>query len=101
MYKVVGYAKCSCGAYTIELEDLETSKTKTVNYKGTLKQFCLLPEITNTEITVKLKFHKDLYDNCNYCVNNWGLDLCGCGSGEKFGKCKNGLNVCTVPSQSL
>ena len=38
---------------------------------------------------------------CNYCVNKWGVDLCGCGSGEKFGECKNGYSECQRPAQKL
>jgi hypothetical protein len=38
---------------------------------------------------------------CNYCVNHWGLDLCGCGSGEKFGECGNGYYECQRPAQSM
>jgi hypothetical protein len=41
------------------------------------------------------------YVNCNYCVNHWGIDLCGCESGEKFGKCKKNLPQCIRPTQSI
>lgn len=27
---------------------------------------------------------------CDHCVNHWGIDLCGCGSGQKVGKCECG-----------
>lgn len=40
---------------------------------------------------------------CDYCVNKWGIDLCGCGSGEKVGKCDNGYSECRrkEPAQIL
>lgn len=41
------------------------------------------------------------YFNCNYCINHWGTDLCGCGSGKKFGKCDNHLPECEFPAQSI
>lgn len=39
--------------------------------------------------------------SCDYCVNNWGTDLCGCGSGEKFGDCEEGHSECGRPAQSI
>jgi len=41
--------------------------------------------------------------SCNYCVNHWGVDLCGCGSGQKVGKCKNDYYECQnkIPAQQL
>lgn len=27
---------------------------------------------------------------CDHCVNHWGIGLCGCGSGQKVGKCECG-----------
>ena len=38
---------------------------------------------------------------CNHCVNHYGLDLCGCGSGEEFGKSNNGFDECKVPMQKI
>ena len=82
------YAKCSCGAYTIEVEDLRTGERKQVNYIGTLKSFAEEYGMVNNTIGSRLRWNKNSYANCNHCVNHWGLDLCGCGSGENFGKCK-------------
>jgi len=41
--------------------------------------------------------------NCNHCVNNYGIDLCGCGSGEPVGECDGDFEACKSgsPSQSL
>ena len=44
---------------------------------------------------------KSGFSNCNYCVNHWGIDLCGCGSGEKFGECDYGFPECKRPAQSI
>lgn len=39
--------------------------------------------------------------NCNHCINHWGIDLCGCGSGEQFNECGEGLDECGTPMQSI
>jgi len=49
------------------------------------------------------RVNADDWGNCNYCVNHWGIDLCGCGSGEKVGECDNDFQEClnNIPMQSL
>lgn len=37
----------------------------------------------------------------DHCVNHYGLDLCGCGSGNPFGKCDEYLPECSIPMQSV
>lgn len=39
--------------------------------------------------------------HCDHCINGWGIDLCGCGSGEKIGKCHNKFFECknNLPAQ--
>ena len=70
--------KCSCGAITVIDEDGE-------DYS--------MPE----EVYYKLYSEVEIigsYGGCNYCVNHWGIDLCGCGSGEKVGECDNDYEEC-------
>ena len=38
---------------------------------------------------------------CNHCVNNWGLDLCACGSGETPEECDGEFEECGRPMQNL
>jgi len=46
---------------------------------------------------------KDKYGCCDYCVNHWGIDLCGCGSGQKVGECDGDFYECrhNIPAQTL
>jgi hypothetical protein len=34
------------------------------------------------------------YFCCNHCVNHYGIDICGCGSGQPVGKCDNDFDEC-------
>lgn len=86
----VGYFRCECGAITILAAggaDYSVSKT---NFRR------FFPTLDLTRIT---RYKKTC--NCNHCVNHYGLDLCGCGSGEEFGKCTNGLEECAIPMQVI
>ena len=76
--------KCSCGAVTVQLGRVSVSMTE--------KQFH--QNFMDLEIEGE-------YGNCNYCVNHWGIDLCGCGSGEHFSECKEGFDECGTPMQSM
>lgn len=87
--KIIGYSRCNCGAITIFTED----KSYSCRNKN-LKSFC--PDIDLRKI---VRYQKSFC--CDHCVNHYGLDLCGCGSGEKFGKCGNGLPECKIPMQIL
>ena len=40
------------------------------------------------------------FNTCNHCVNHYGLDLCGCGSGQAFGNCENEYDECCMPHQT-
>jgi hypothetical protein len=77
--------RCQCGAVTVELEG--------ESYSMPLKEYRrlfagqLVPQKTAC--------------NCNYCVNHWGIDLCGCGSGHKFGRCGNRLSECGRRAQDM
>ena len=86
--------KCQCGAFTLEIALADGDQ-----------QICSM-----TEDTLEAKIGKDViapvlqdtvYSNCNHCVNNWGIDLCACGSGETPDKCENDHEVCGTPMQTL
>jgi hypothetical protein len=77
--------KCECGAITVSIDGIDYSM-RPATFK---KTFGKTPPRKAT-----------LY-NCNHCVNHWGTDLCGCGSGRKFGKCDMHLSECRTPMQSI
>jgi len=80
--------KCNCGAVTVE----HNGKPYNMMEESLPDYF---PELVGVELD------RDNVVNCNYCINNWGVDLCGCGSGEKFGECDNNLNECSRPIQDI
>lgn len=82
------YAMCSCGAITFYTDDGNEYSC----VQKSMKAF--FPDIDRR----RLRRLPALYC-CNHCVNHYGLDLCGCGSGELFGDCKNGLPECAFPMQ--
>jgi hypothetical protein len=77
--------KCACGAITITIEGVDYSM-RPVSYKRLFN---------------KTPPRKVDYNSCNHCANHWGVDLCGCGSGKLFGKCKNEMRECRHPMQSM
>ena len=85
--KIIGYSKCSCGAITIFTGN-ESYSCK----QEKLKMF--FPDIDLRKIS---RYPESFC--CDHCVNHYGLDLCGCGSGEDFGKCENDLDECKIPMQ--
>lgn len=78
--------KCKCGAVTVEIEG--------ESYSMPRKEF-------RSRFPGKRTQRGRTTGCCNYCVNHWGTDLCGCGSGEKFGKCGNGLSECKHAAQDI
>lgn len=34
------------------------------------------------------------YWQCDHCVNHWGVDVCGCGSGQPVGACEGECADC-------
>ncbi len=88
MYEIENYQKCSCGAITLFMENGEAYSCKQKN----LRKF--FPSIDLR----KIERLPESYC-CNHCVNHYGLDLCGCGSGEEFGKCDEGFDSCKQPMQ--
>lgn len=84
--------RCNCGAVSFELND-QTYSCKETNLRK------LLPKGT------KVRYAKNTYYNCNHCVNHYvnhyGLDLCGCGSGEPPDECENEFDECGSPMQVI
>lgn len=88
--KITTYQKCSCGAITLSTR---TSRSYSCKQENLQKFF---PGIDLNSI-------EQLPDSycCDHCVNHYGLDLCGCGSGEDFGECENGFRECRRPMQRV
>jgi hypothetical protein len=86
---ITGYSKCICGAITLIVNGTPYSVRQ-----SHLKRF--FPQIDLRTIT---RYPETFC--CDHCVNHYGLDLCGCGSGVPFGHCDNGLAECRKPMQSL
>lgn len=79
--------KCNCGAVTVFADGFTNSmmpKDFKIHFDG-------------------LKIGKQIMSACDYCCNRWGIDLCGCGSGQKVGKCDGGYDECrnNIPAQQL
>lgn len=90
--EIESYQVCSCGALTFNMSNGSSYSVQ----KRNLKKF--FPDLDLR--TLKGKKMQDCFC-CNHCVNHYGLDLCGCGSGEPFGKCENGFEECKIPMQLL
>jgi len=59
--------RCNCGALTVEING--------ENYSMSAKSFDkTFPDFFSGD-------YKAIYHSCDYCVNHWGTDLCGCGCG--------------------
>ena len=87
MSDIVIRGKCRCGAVEMVVEG---------------ESYCAMPKKAREVLGVsKLPRAKCRYSSCNHCVNNWGLDLCACGSGEPPELCKEGFSCCGEPSQVL
>ena len=82
------YTKCICGAITIQTDDGMRYMSKKI--KKFMPQLDLR-KVKRYQTTVM----------CDYCVNNYGLELCGCGSGELFGQCDNNEIECQKPMQCI
>ena len=83
------YAKqCECGAVTVYFDQQNNASMPFEKYQEKFNH---------------IKIESEKFHTCNYCVNHWGIDLCGCGSGEKLGECSEDLFPCknNVPSQTL
>lgn len=89
--EITSYFVCSCGAITFTMKDGKTYSCARKN----LKRF--LPDIDLRRI----KREPIKPYGCDHCVNHYGLDLCACGSGEPYGKCGCGHEVCGEPMQKF
>lgn len=84
--------QCQCGAVTVDGTDTDGEVfSNSMSYETFLEEF---PGVVFS--------NESKYSNCNHCVNHWGIDLCGCGSGELVGKCQEGFNECrnSIPAQT-
>jgi hypothetical protein len=77
--------RCECGAITVEINGASYSMPRKI----------FLDKFPGEKVPRKTM------GCCDYCVNKWGVDLCGCGSGKKFKKCKEGYAECRRPAQSI
>jgi len=79
-------SECQCGAITFN--------------KGK-SDFSVLKENVNNFFELDVENFKADYSyyGCNHCQNNWGLDLCACGSGESIEECDLECSNCGQPSQ--
>lgn len=79
--------KCACGALTVEIEGNSYSMSSETFDKT-------FPDLFSGDYGIN-------WGNCNHCINHWGIDLCGCGSGEEFGECDNEMEGCDRPAQAI
>ena len=86
---IENYFKCQCGAVTLTVDGASYSVKR-----SRLKQFFPDADLR------KIRRYPTVFC-CDHCVNHYGLDLCGCGSGERFGHCGNDLDECKIPMQVL
>jgi hypothetical protein len=78
---IIFYNKCECGAITI--------KTKAGVYS--CKKFFFPLLFPNVDLRKCRKARTPLKSTtCSHCADNYGLDLCSCGSGKTVGKCSCG-----------
>ena len=80
-------SRCDCGAITVENNEFSNSMTE----KTFRKEF---PGFRAPR--------KPDWWSCNHCINHWGIDLCGCGSGEPVGECDGDFPQCKagIPYQT-
>ena len=96
---VEDYGVCECGAVSITIFDDRTYHCRKENIPtffnfdfGDLEQNCIE---NGGEI------HRLEYYCCDHCVNHYGLDLCGCGSGEDYGNCNYDFDECSYPMEDF
>jgi len=76
---------CSCGAVTITIDGNDYSMPRELLSEYNIKEEDITHEVCG----------------CNYCINHWGIDLCACGSGEKYQECKEEYEVCGNSMQNI
>lgn len=99
---VSGYSECSCGAVTIYLKDggqFSCQKDRMKKYLGKSYEDLLIDSAWDG---IKITEYKETY-MCDHCVNHYGVDLCGCGSGEEVGECEGEFDecICEIPMQTV
>jgi hypothetical protein len=105
--KPVFAKRCQCGAVTVHFNEKVGSSQPTcesslsVGDSGT--SYSIPEEYFQQHFAHLIDLEESEFYNCDYCVNNWGIDLCGCGSGEKVGECDNDFVHCreNIPAQIL
>lgn len=85
---IKGYSRCECGAITLFVLDGKRYSCKASN----LRKY-----VPNIDLRRIRKYHKTY--SCDHCVNNYGMDICACGSGEDYHKCHGGFDECGKPMQ--
>jgi len=77
---------CACGAITVATREFSNS---------------MRPATFKREFPDLAMPRKATWSCCNHCVNHWGIDLCGCGCGQKVGRCNGGFRQCrsNIPAQ--
>lgn len=93
IYGITHITKCQCGAFTFE----KNEKSVCVKPENAAMFFTAMHP--SRFFTLANKLSPQFY-TCNHCANNWGLDLCRCGSGEFFWDCHN-EEGCGVPSEDM
>jgi len=78
---------CECGAATVEHE----GQTYSMKLDTLGKHF---PDLMDAAPDCEV-------GSCDYCVNHWGIDLCGCGSGQAPSECDEGYPECGMPMQII
>ena len=84
------FAYCQCGAITLYAENDIRYSCKAENLRKFFPTLDLRKMDEEQETIM-----------CDHCINNYGLDLCGCGSGKEYGKCDNGYDSCHMPYQQF
>lgn len=91
MCQVTSIQHCQCGATTVYLDNDSNASMPFESYQEKFGEETKLMRSGRTMTC------------CNYCVNHWGVDLCGCGSGQKVGECDGNFTECInqIPAQEL
>lgn len=75
--KIEYIQKCKCGAVTIRFDNSASNS-----------MFWETFEKLDLDTGDATWLHQSYC--CDHCINHWGIGLCGCGSGQKVGKCECG-----------
>lgn len=84
-------SKCSCGALLVDFNDGRSYNMK----PKTFRQYFGVKRVPRAQNA------SHPFGCCDYCVNGYGVEICACGSGEPYQKCKGGFDVCGKPMQVI